>query len=76
MKYYYALDYINGQDGEYELVYGDQLYPTFEDAKAACKATCRPDLFSITIYDIKTLEDTYRTEIYIDEDLKVHYVEW
>ena len=69
---YYALDYINGQDGECELVYGDQLYHTEDDAAAAREATGRSDLFDITWYGIKDLEDIYNGRVDIDEALRVH----
>lgn len=70
---YYALDYVNGQDGECELVYNDQLYMTKEEAEAAREATGRPDLFDVTWYGEKDLEDVYMTKVKIDEDLIVRW---
>ena len=72
MMKYYALDYVNGELGECELVYNDQLYLTEEAADAAREATGRPELFDITWYSRMDLEETYNTEISIDEHLKVH----
>ena len=73
MKKYWALDYVNGELGECELVYGDKLYATEEEAYAACEATGRPELFDITWYSVADLEDAYGTnDIEIDEQLRVH----
>lgn len=56
---YWALDYVNDRDGEYELVYNDQLYATEEEAYAAREATGRPDLFDVTCYTPSDLDDIY-----------------
>ena len=73
---YYALDYVNGQDGECELVYNDQLYMTEEEAEAAREATGRPDLFDITWYSELDLEEAYGAKVSIDEKLRVHRAQW
>ncbi len=77
---YWALDYVNGRDGECELVYNDQLYATEADAAAAREATKCPDLFDITWYTTADLRDTvYCLEagevLEIDKDLKVHIIQ-
>lgn len=73
MTKYWALDYINAQDSECELVYNDQLYATEEEAEAAREATGRPDLFDINWYTINDLEDDiYTCAFEIQDDLKVH----
>lgn len=69
---YWALDYVNGQDGECELVYNDQLYMTEEEAEAAREATGRPDLFDITWYGMKDLEEIYSANIHISQNLAIH----
>lgn len=70
MKKYYALDYIN--EHECELVYDGQLYLTEEEAEAARKRMPRPELFDVTWYLVKDLEDdVFGYPITIDEDLRV-----
>ena len=73
MKKYWALDYVNGQDNECELVYNDQLYATEEEAEAAREATGRPDLFDITWYTLADLEDVYANAVTILDNLVVSY---
>jgi hypothetical protein len=68
---YWALDYVNGQDNECELVYNDQLYPTEEAAEAAREATGRPDLFDITWYTPLDLDDIYSHHVTILDNLMV-----
>lgn len=74
MKIYYALDYINSHDGECEPVYCDKLYDTEEEATAAREETGRPDLFDITWYGIKDLEEIYNRNIEITPDLMVRVI--
>ena len=74
MKIYYALDYISSHDWECELVYRDQLYNTEEEAVAAREETGRPDLFDITWYGIKDLEEIYNGNIEITPDLVVRII--
>lgn len=69
---YWALDYVNGELGECELVYNDQLYATEEEAATAREATGRPDLFDITWYSKLDLEEVYNMLVIIDKHLKVH----
>lgn len=70
MKRYYALDYIN--EHECELVYDGQLYLTEEEAEAARQRMPRPELFDVTWYLIKDLEDdVFGYPITIDENLRV-----
>jgi len=71
MTKYYALDYINGELGECELVYNDQLYASEEEAAAAREQTGREDLFDINWYGIKDLEEIYNGEVTITPELKV-----
>ena len=68
---YWALDYVNGQDGECELVYNDQLYATEEEANAAREATGRPDLFDVTWYTPLDLDDIYLHRVTILDNLIV-----
>ena len=68
---YWALDYVNGQDGECELVYNDQLYATEEEAYAAREATGRPDLFDVTWYTPLDLDDIYCHRVTILDNLIV-----
>ena len=68
---YWALDYVNGQDGECELVYNDQLYATEEDAYAAREATGRPELFDITWYTPMDLDEIYSHPVTILDNLIV-----
>lgn len=68
---YWALDYVNGQDGECELVYNDQLYATEEEAYAAREATGRPDLFDVTWYTPLDLDDIYCHPVTILDNLIV-----
>ena len=68
---YWALDYVNGQDGECELVYNDQLYSTEEEANAAREATGRPDLFDVTWYTPLDLDDIYLHRVTILDNLIV-----
>ena len=68
---YWALDYVNGQDGECELVYNDQLYATEEDAYAAREATGRPDLFDVTWYTPLDLDEVYCHHVTILDNLTV-----
>ena len=68
---YWALDYVNGQDGECELVYNDQLYATEEEAYAAREATGRPDLFDVTWYTRLDLDDIYLHRVTILDNLIV-----
>ena len=72
MKKYWAIDYIHGD--ECELVYRDQLYWSEEAAQYAATATRRPDLFDVVWYTELDLKEVYDSEIYIDNDLKVHMV--
>ena len=72
MTKYYALDYVNGQVGECELVFGDQLYRTEDEAAAAREATGRSDLFDVSWYGIKDLEEIYFSRVEIDKNLRVH----
>ena len=68
---YWALDYVNGELGECELVYGDQLYATEEEAEIARQSTGRPDLFDITWYTPLDLDDVYCHHVTILDDLTV-----
>lgn len=68
---YWALDYVNGELGECELVYGDQLYTTEEEAEIARQSTGRPDLFDITWYTPLDLDDVYCHHVTILDDLTV-----
>lgn len=69
---YWALDYVNSKDNECELIYNDQLYLTETAAKQARRQTGREDLFDVSWYGIKDLEDIYNGPVVIDEALKVH----
>lgn len=72
MEKYWALDYINGELGECELVYDNQLYATEAEAKAAAEETGRPDLFDVTWYTMNDLEDDiYACNFHVDEELRV-----
>ena len=69
---FYSLDYVNGQDGECELVYDDQLYATKEAAYAARAAMSRPELFDVTMYRRIDLYEVYgTTSLEIDSHLRV-----
>ena len=68
---YWALDYVNSQDNECELVYNDQLYATEEEAYAAREATGRPDLFDVTWYTQLDLDDVYSHHVTILDNLIV-----
>ena len=68
---YWALDYVNGQDGECELVYNDQLYATEEEAYAAREANGRPDLFDVTWYTPLDLDEIYLHRVTILDNLIV-----
>ena len=68
---YWALDYVNGELGECELVYNDQLYATEEEAEAAREATGRPDLFDITWYTPLDLDEVYGRTVTILDNLIV-----
>lgn len=72
---YWALDYVNGQDNECELVYDDQLYATEEEAETARDATGRPDLFDVMWYTLADLDEIYHGNkvghVIITDDLKV-----
>ena len=76
MEKYYALDYVCGELGECELVYNDQLYATEEEAEQARAAMPRPELFDVTWYGIKDLEEVYNTEVRVNDELKICYAEW
>ena len=56
---YWAIDYINGELGECEVVYNDQVYKSEEEAAAARIATGRPDLFDVSWYTMPDLEEIY-----------------
>jgi hypothetical protein len=74
MEKYWALDYVNGELSECELVYEDQLYLTEEEAEAAARATARPELFEVTWYSIADLREVYETDpIVINDKLQVVY---
>jgi len=73
MVKYWALDYINGELGECELVYNDQLYATEDEAISAREATGRPDLFDTNWYSKLDLEELYNMPVSIDKHLRVHY---
>ena len=68
---YWALDYVNGELGECELVYNDQLYATEKEAEAAREATGRPDLFDITWYTPLDLDEVYGRTVTILDNLIV-----
>lgn len=68
---YWALDYVNGADGECELVYCNQLYATREEAEVAREATGRPDLFDITWYTPLDLDEVYTHRVTISDNLMV-----
>lgn len=68
---YWALDYVNGELGECELVYGDQLYATEEKAEIARQSTGRPDLFVITWYTPLDLDNVYCHHVTILDDLTI-----
>lgn len=68
---YWALDYVNGELGECELVYNDQLYATEEEAEAAREAIGRPDLFDITWYTPLDLDEVYGRTVTILDNLIV-----
>lgn len=72
MEKYWAIDYVNGELGECELVYGDQLYATEEEAIRAATETGRPELFDVTWYGVKDLDEIYNAPVTIDLLLKIH----
>lgn len=75
MEKYWALDYVD--DCECELVYRDQLYKTESEAMIALWELGSPKNLEVNWYTRKDLEeDVYSTEIYIDDELRVHAVEW
>ena len=73
MEKYWAIDYVNGADGECELVYDDQLYRTEEEAAQAARDTGRPDLFDVSWYTLADLDEMYNHPVAIDLLLKVHW---
>ena len=75
MEKYYALDYVNKL--ECELVYNGQLYLTEEEAEAARSKMRRPELFDVTWYTLRDLQDDVfdGTQIMITDDLKVEVIE-
>lgn len=70
---YWALDYVNGELGECELVYNDQLYATEEEAEAARENTGHSDLFDITWYSELDLAEIYPTFTHVDSHLCVQW---
>ena len=74
---YWAIDYVNGEMGECELVCDDQLYATEEEAQAVLDKLPRPDLHEITWYTFKDLQELYHCEsLEIDDKLKVYCNNW
>lgn len=74
MEKYYALDYVD--EHECELVCDNKVYYTRAEAEAARVALPHPDLYEINWYTLADLADIYETEVYVDENMNVHYVEW
>ena len=71
---YWAIDYINKD--ECELVVGDQLYPTKEEAEAVISELPRPELHEVNWYGLGDLSEIYSGEVYVDDQLRVHYPHW
>jgi len=73
MEIYWALDFIDDELGECELVCDNQLYATEEEAYHALSQVDRPDCFEVNWYSRLDLEeDIYGREILIDQDLVIH----
>lgn len=71
---YWAIDYINSELAECELVCDDQLYATEEEAQAIIDKLPRRNLYEVNWYSKVDLYDVYDTEdIEITEDLRVIY---
>jgi len=70
MVMYWALDYV---DDEYcELVLGDQLYISEEEAAAARETLSEKENIEVNWYTLRDLEDDiYGREIYIGPDLHI-----
>lgn len=73
---YWAIDYVNGEAAECELVCDDQLYATEEEAQAVLEKLPRPDLHEVSWYSLPDLQEIYMSEISIDDQLRVHYSQW
>ena len=71
MYNYWALDYINYEYNEFELVYDDQLYASEEEAMKARAAMPRPELFKVVVYSYSELLEVYHSpSLNITSDLK------
>lgn len=71
MEKYWALDYVD--ETSCELVVGDKLYATEEEAYAARARHSHPECYEVNWYSRKDLEDNvYGVEVHIDKNLKVH----
>ena len=69
---YYALDYINPDTQECELVYGDKLYHSEEEAEAARKRLPETDMLVVNWYTMADLEDdVYTAPFHITEDYTI-----
>ena len=73
---YWAIDYVNTNDAECELVCDDQLYATEEEALAVLARLPQPELHEVSWYSILDLSEIFGGKISIDSDLKVHYPTW
>jgi len=74
MEKFWALDYVNDETNECELVYGDQLYATEADAQLArLRADCTNQL-EVNWYTILDLEDdVFDCPFTIDDHLHIIY---
>ena len=59
---YYALDYVNPIDNTCELVFGDKLYHSEEEAEAARKLLPEAEFLEVNWYTPVDLEDDVYTE--------------
>ena len=59
---WYALDYVDAELEECELVYADQLYNTKEEAEAARAVMPVPQMFEVNTYGIKDLCEIFSTD--------------
>lgn len=72
MTKYWALDYVD--DLECEPVYENQLYPTEAAAEAVRKQLYMPELFEVSWYSIRDLEEIYdNKKIRITKDYRVEW---
>ena len=69
---YWAIDYVNGEAGECELVLDDQLYATMEAAMEARRKLRRPELYEVSWYTYPDLQELYnKLDVKINEKLQV-----